>query len=228
MTGIIVLCRYSSSRLPGKILKPINGKPILKYILERLSLLNGKAPIVICTSDEPTDDRIVQYCIENGIKHFRGSLNNVAERFLSCAQHFGFSEAVRINGDNIFLDYELIEGMITQHVLNKSVFTSNVRNRTYPKGMSVEIVSIEHYAQSLPLFNEEDKEHVMTYFYRQNNLNHFFVYNKKDYGETLNFAIDTSEDFYNATQVIRLMERDHTNYKMDDIIELYRLVYEKK
>ena len=62
MTGIIILCRYNSSRLHGKIMKRINGKEILTYILERLAVLEEEYPIVVCTSIEKSDDPIVDYC----------------------------------------------------------------------------------------------------------------------------------------------------------------------
>lgn len=228
MIGIIVLCRYSSSRLPGKILKQLNGKPILQYIVERLEELNQNIPVVICTSEEPSDDIIEQYCKTNNLEIFRGPLENVAQRFLDCSKAHKFSNSVRINGDNVFLDYELVQAMITTHLSTNSLFTSNVKNRTFPKGMSVEIVDVNYYQDNINNFNEEDKEHVMTYFYRKENKRHNFVYNSEDYGKTLNFAIDTSEDFNDASAVIKLMKEPHVNYKMKEIITLYNQVYEKK
>ncbi|GGG38960.1 3-deoxy-manno-octulosonate cytidylyltransferase [Croceivirga lutea] len=228
MIGIIVLCRYSSSRLPGKILKPLNGKPILQYIIERLEKLNHNIPVVICTSNEPSDDIIEDYCKTNNLEIFRGHLENVAQRFLDCSKAHNFSSSVRINGDNVFLDYELIKSMIITHQSSHSLFTSNVKNRTFPKGMSVEIVDVNYYQNSINYFKEEDKEHVMTYFYRKENKRHNFIYNSEDYGKTLNFAIDTPQDFNNASAVIELMKDSHVNYKMKEIIQLYNQVYEKK
>ena len=79
--GAIVICRYNSSRLPGKILKKINGKPILTYIIERLKCVQNLDDFIVATSINTTDQPIVDYCIKNQIKYFRGSLENVAERF---------------------------------------------------------------------------------------------------------------------------------------------------
>mgnify|MGYP001373838092 CR=1 FL=1 len=84
MTGIIVLCRYNSSRLPGKILKEINGKTILSYIHERLSMINLNLEITIATSNLDSDDIIEDYCLKKKYKYFRGSLSNVSKRFLEC------------------------------------------------------------------------------------------------------------------------------------------------
>ena len=168
MTGIIILCRYNSSRLHGKIMKRINGKEILTYILERLAVLEEEYPIVVCTSIEKSDDPIVDYCKKNQIDYYRGDLNNVALRFLNCAQEHGFENAVRINGDNLFLDAGLIKNMILLKESSKVEFVSNVKERTFPKGISVEIVSTAFYQKEFQNFENSDLEHVMTYFYRLN------------------------------------------------------------
>ena len=228
MTGILVLCRYSSSRLRGKILKEIDHKPILQYILERLGRLNLQWPVVVCTSEEPSDNPIVSFCKDNGVDYFRGDLENVALRFMDCARGFGLKNAVRINGDNIFLDSGLIESMILEHQAGGYKFSSNVLQRTFPKGMSVEIVDVEHYLENYPHFTPEDMEHVMTYFYRQQSASYYFRFNSLNYGKTLNFAIDTQEDFNVAVRIVELMEHDHTTYDMEKIIELYRKVNGEK
>ncbi len=221
MTGIIVLCRYNSSRLPGKILREINGKQILTFIMERLANLAGRYPIVVCTSVEETDNPIVDYCKTNNISYYRGDLNNVALRFLECAKENTFDYAARINGDNIFLDAQLIEKMIKIIESKDLNFVSNVKNRTFPKGMSVEIVKTSFYEKTYPSFEENDLEHVMTYFYRTENEQTFFIYNPEKSGQILNFAIDTTQDFNNARKIIDAMENDHATYNYQDIIHLF-------
>ncbi len=164
MIGIIVLCRFNSSRLPGKILKEIDGKPILGYILESLSLLDKRYEVVVCTSKEVSDDPIAQYCKKRGVSIFRGDLHNVALRFLECCKHFEFEKAVRINGDNLFVDPMLIEKVVTEMKEGGFEFASNVKGRTFPRGISVEAILVSIYDQMYPKFSDYDKEHVMTYF----------------------------------------------------------------
>ncbi|MFX0556030.1 cytidylyltransferase domain-containing protein [Maribacter sp. CXY002] len=221
MTGIIVLCRYNSSRLPGKILKKINGKPILEYIIERLDGLKKHYPFVICTSLEKTDEPIITYCKNNNIDYYRGPLDNVALRFLDCAKKKGFDNAVRINGDNLFLDTSLILTLIEKIESKQLDFISNVKDRTYPKGMSIEIVNLKFYEKSYPLFKPEDLEHVMTYFYRGDLDNIEYVYNPKKMNSTVNLAIDTQEDFENAQLILDYMQENHTTYDYNDIINIY-------
>lgn len=222
MTGIIVLCRYNSTRLPGKILKKINGKEILGYILERLRVLGDKYPIVVCTSVEQTDDPIVAFCKKNNVQYYRGNLDNVALRFLNCAKENSFECAVRINGDNLFLDAHLISSMIAEMESDNLKFISNVKGRTFPRGMSIEIVRTAFYEESYPLFSERDHEHVMTYFYNVMDEKVQFTYSTEKSGQGLNFAIDTDEDFKNASNIICDMKKDHTQYGYREIIGLFK------
>ena len=228
MTGIIILCRYNSSRLPGKILKEINGKTILSYIYERLSMISLNLEITIATSSLESDDIIEDYCIKKKYKYFRGSLSNVSKRFLDCAVKNNYENLVRINGDNLFLDFKLIEKMIISFNKNQYEFMSNVKNRTWPKGISVEIVNTEYYKRSIKSFNKEDKEHVMTYFYRNATSKTKFIHNDIKIVSNLDFAIDTYEDFILGNKIIRKMKKNHTEYNYLDIINIANQIKNEK
>lgn len=224
MTGIIVLCRYNSTRLPGKILREIQGRSILDYIVERLAPLQRDHPVIVCTSEEHSDDKIADYCSRNNISCYRGSLDDVANRFLQCAHHYDLDKAVRINGDNVFLDAQLIGEMIRQMETDDLCFLSNVKDRTFPKGMSVEIVDTSYYKDSFPEFTKQDHEHVMTYFYRQTNECTKYIYNEDQEMAGINLAIDTEVDLRNAAQIIELMNEPHTHYGYKEIVELFQKV----
>ena len=201
----------------------------MNYIFERLDAIKDKYPIVVCTSIEDTDNPIVAFCKKNGINYFRGSLDNVASRFLNCATENNYQNAVRINGDNLFLDSKIIEDMINVIEKNDVKFVSNVKNRTFPKGMSVEIVDVDFYRKQISNFSDEDLEHVMTYFYSLDEKHTHYVYNESKYPEKINLAIDTPEDFDNARKIIKIMKKDHTAYDYKDIIKLfYKLINNEK
>ena len=218
MTGVIILCRYNSRRLPGKILKVINNKPILKYIHERLELIKSEVKIVVATSELKSDDIIEQFCKLNSIECFRGELHNVSKRFLDCAEHFNLNTAIRINGDNLFTDSNLIDEMLNYYNENTLNFLSNVKGRTWPKGISIEIVNTKFYKSNIIYFNEKDKEHVMTFFYRNKKQNVKFLKNKHKTNTKINLSIDTLNDFEFAKSIISLMEKNHTEYNFKDII----------
>ena len=225
-TGLIVLCRYNSSRLPGKILKEINGKPLLSYILERLKLSRQSDQIIVATSDQPTDDPIAEFCEKSKVAYFRGSLNNVAGRFLECAESYSLEYAIRINGDNIFTDHHIIDEMIGLAKSCNYDFVSNVEGRTFPYGMSIEILKTSFYRELYKNFDSEYfKEHVTIYLYEHpeliNNVMHF---KNKTVPEAsgLKLAVDSPEDFKFATKVINRMQSTHTDYGLKEITDLIK------
>ena len=191
--GIIVLCRLNSSRLPGKILSHINGKPLITYILERLSKSKYNGNIVIATSRNQTDQPIEDYCIKNNISYYRGSLENVSERFLKCAIQHRFDYAVRINGDNLFTDPSLIDDYCDLAISGDFDLISNVPNRTYPSGMSVEVIKVSFMRKIAANFKKKKyREHVTLYFYENLASGHFKFIENNDVPEArgLKLAID--------------------------------------
>ena len=135
-----------SKRLPGKVLKKIKGKEISKYIYERLEMTNvDKDNIIFATSNEKKDDEIAKFCYKNSYRCFRGSKNNVALRLLNCAKYYDFDAFIRINGDNVFTDKDVINEMINIFKNNKYDIVTNIPNRTFPYGTSVEIIRTKFY-----------------------------------------------------------------------------------
>src|SRR5437870_1778092 len=105
-----------SSRLPGKVLRPINGTPLLGRILDRLDHLRHRATVVVATTVEARDDAIVSYCGQRGIRIFRGSENNVLDRYYQCAMTCGFEQVIRLTADNPFVDVEELDRLIDLHL----------------------------------------------------------------------------------------------------------------
>ena len=218
--GAIIICRYNSSRLPGKILKEINGKTILSYIIERLKCVENLDDIIVATSDQKSDEPIVDYCIAEGIKFYRGSLLNVAKRFLDCSKAFNFDYSIRINGDNLFLDHSMISKMINKINENDFDMISNVKDRTFPKGISVEIINIEFYKKMFSKLNTPYlQEHVTIYFYENLKSGNFCHYINTTYpaagGSQL--SIDTEKDFNIATKIIDSFNDHHSEYGFEEI-----------
>ena len=222
--GAIVICRYNSSRLPGKILKEINGKPLISYILERLSKVENLDDFVIATSSEETDQPIIDYCEENNIKYFRGSLTDVASRFLNCAEHFGFDYAIRVNGDNLFLDSRIMSEMVKITKENNYDLVTNVKDRTFPKGVSVEILKTIFYKKKYSSFdNNYFKEHVTIYFYENEGAGNYYYYKNETCKDAagVQLAIDTLEDFRIAENILMNMSGKHTEYGFEDVYQRY-------
>lgn len=221
--GAIILSRYNSSRLPGKALMQIQGKEILQIIIERLAVVVPLENIVIATSLERTDDPIAEFASKRGYNCFRGSLQNVAERFFEAANQYNFEYAARINGDNVFVDTEVLAAMINQTAFDYD-FITNVHKRTYPKGMSIEIVKLSSYKKCLAAISADERyyEHVTSYWYESLPERVYFQYNV-DFPEAggLQFALDTKEDFENITKAFDSFSEPHINYNLGRIFSIY-------
>lgn len=222
--GFILLCRYSSSRLPGKILKEINGKTILDYIIERLTSVVQKNSLVVATSDHETDNPIEAYCKENGLSCFRGSLNNVADRFLACAKAYNIDFAFRVNGDNLFGDKPCMLKAIHLAKTGRYDFISNVHKVSFPRGMSIEAVSTKKMEEHIQHFTAYEQEHVMPYFYKhENEISHQYIYNTKAPEMAgCQLAIDTEADFELAKKILQKNPKAHLNCGVVEISEMMK------
>jgi spore coat polysaccharide biosynthesis protein SpsF len=224
--GAIILSRFSSSRLPGKALMTINGKSILQYIVERTAQVFDKKDIVLATSLDPSDDAIEAFAISAGIQCYRGSLANVAERFYNAGSGRGWDYAVRINGDNIFVDIPLLQEMKNIAETGQYDFVSNVKGRTYPKGMSIEILRLDHYNEVLEAIkNSKDyQEHVTLYMYDNDaDCNYHYVKNLSlPEAAGIQLALDTKDDFEMATNIISHFQKSHTEYNLEEVFNLYQ------
>jgi len=222
--GVVILCRFDSSRLPGKILKKINGKVALQHTYDRLTGLFDKKDIVVATSTEDSDDKIETYCAKNDIKCYRGDLLNVAQRFCNAATFHELDYAFRVNGDNILLDLTIFEEAMRFARIQKYDFISNVKNRTYPKGMSVELLRIKYFLSVLPEISRDKnlKEHVTLFLYESEKGNYHFIYNKElPEAQGIDLALDTEEDFHVISKIITLLGSKYSDYGLEDIFHVY-------
>lgn len=111
-TGIVLQARMSSSRLPGKVLKPLCGRPMLAWVVDRLRRCRHAETVILATSTGTDDDPVAALAQEMGIALFRGSLDDVLDRYVACARAYDLGAVVRATGDNPFVDPEEIDHLI--------------------------------------------------------------------------------------------------------------------
>ncbi|RLJ04181.1 MAG: acylneuraminate cytidylyltransferase, partial [Candidatus Aenigmatarchaeota archaeon] len=98
--GVVVQARMSSVRYPGKVLHKVNGKPMLEYLLESLDKCESVNRVVVATSNKNSDDAVEKFCRHIGVDHYRGSLDNVAKRFMEAIDVNKLDAFVRLSGDS--------------------------------------------------------------------------------------------------------------------------------
>ncbi|RVU42585.1 hypothetical protein EA187_15465 [Lujinxingia sediminis] len=221
--GAVVVSRYSSSRLPGKALMPLGGRPLLGFVLERLTHALPLDDIVVATSVESSDDPIARFCRAEGVSCYRGDLHDVAGRFAGAARTAGFDFAARINGDNAFVDIPTLRQMIAIARNNHLDFLSNVDGRTFPVGMSIEILRTAFYIRHLNHLTRHDHlEHVTLALYQRPHLGRrLYVYNTHHpEAAGLHLAIDELPDLIFARSLVARMHGPHTDYDLARLLQL--------
>lgn len=220
--GGIVQARMSSQRLPGKVLRPVNGKPLLQFLLERLVHAATLDTFVIATSIDESDTPIAELCGQLQVHCFRGDLGNVAQRFLDTLDIYMFDVFVRVNGDSPLLDQRLIDRGVTLLLEGGYDLITNVMPRSYPPGQSVEVIQSSAFREACRQMSEAgDFEHVTRYFYK--NPDQFKLRNFAspiDYSG-IHLAVDTGEDLRVFETLVEAMDRPHWEYTVEEIVHLY-------
>lgn len=220
--GLVVQVRMSSSRLPGKALREIAGKPMLEYQIERLLRSTIGNNLVIATSDEESDNPLEDYCVKNKVNFFRGNLHNVALRFKNLLDQYHFDAFVRISGDSPFMDQAIVDKCVDIFNSGKYDLVTNVLLRSFPKGISVEVIRKDTFLKAYDEFSSYGHfEHVTPYFYENNE--RFTLYNLEHYpvmGD-IQLSVDTPEEFERFGAIIDVMDKPHWQYTLDDVLAIY-------
>lgn len=164
--NIFIQARMSSKRFPGKILAPFNGQPIIYHLVKAAQAVSAAQSVVVLTSTHASDDPLVAYLDHLKVKVFRGDLENVFARFKQAVEHYPCDRFVRLCADSPLMDPGLIQKML--ECSNQDFdLTTNVYKRTFPKGLSVEVIKSETF---LGIENGNvdvlGLEHVTSHFYR--------------------------------------------------------------
>ena len=171
----IIHSRTSSKRFPNKVLKKLNRKEILLHVIERLKKSEYIEKITVITSTDRKDDKIIKFCKKKNITYFRGSLKNVALRYLRAAEKFKTNYFLRICSDSPFIDSKLVDKIIIRSKLKKFDLVTNIFPRTFPKGQSIEIVKTKILKSNISKFNKYELEHVTPFFYNNNKNSKYII-----------------------------------------------------
>lgn len=198
--GAIVQARMSSTRLSGKVLKELpygSGITVLQQVIRRLKKCSELDNIIIATTQKAEDDEIINIAEKENICWFRGSEENVLERYLLAAKQYGLDSIVRITGDCPCIDANIVDLCIHKYVTSNSNYASNVLTRTYPRGFDTEVLSFETLEENYRRNKIEDREHVTLYIRKNPHL--FRVAEIKAPKELeapdIRLTIDTEEDY---------------------------------
>lgn len=220
-TLIIVQARMTSTRLPGKVLLPLAGEPMLTRLIERLRRVRRADGIVVATTTNATDDPIAALCAQLGVPCHRGSEHDVLSRYADAARVHGADVVVRITSDCPLIDPALIDQTIAAFDEGGSDYVSNMLPPTWPYGMAVEVFSAAALAQAhAEATQAAEREHVTPFLYW-----HPERYRLRNVASPVDLSqhrwtVDTPEDFELVGRLFDHLMPNHPHFTQADVLAL--------
>lgn len=221
--AIIVQARMTSTRLPGKVLLPVAGQPMLSYLIERLRRVALADRVVIATTTNATDDPIVDFCAAKNVGCTRGSEHDVLSRYFEAATRFGAETIIRVTSDCPLIDPTLIDDAIDTFIraAGSYDYVSNMIEPCWPYGMAVEVLSARALAEAQAEATQPDeREHVTPFIYWRPDR-----YRIKSLTRTPNLSqhrwtVDTPEDFELVRRILETLYPHKPYFEMSDVLAL--------
>lgn len=220
----IIQARMGSTRLPGKVMKEIVGKPMLWHIVNRLSWSKLIDEIVIATTTNKEDLIIVEFAEKQGISCYAGSAEDVLDRYYQVAQKFGAEIIVRITADCPLIDPNIADKIIDNFLIDAELdYASNTLVPTYPDGLDVEVLSLNALEKAWKNANKKsEREHVTPYI--KNHPETFKLVNVKENFDlsSLRWTVDYPEDFHFIETIYKNLYVGKEIFLMGDVISLIK------
>lgn len=216
----------SSTRLPGKVLLPILGKPLLIRMIERVSSAKLIGTLIVATSTNSDDDQIEKLCKDFDIKCFRGHLTDLLDRHYQAGKIHCADAVVKVPSDCPLIDPQILDRVLKYYIDNsdKFDFVSNLHPATYPDGNDVEVMSFKALEQAWKeAVKQLEREHTTPYFWE--NPDKFRIGNVAwesglDYSTTHRWTIDYEEDYQFIKKVYEELHKISSIFGLDDILKL--------
>ena len=219
----IIQARIGSSRLPGKIMMNIGAKPILQWVIERAGSSSLIDKVIVATSVKTQDDTIEELCKRLDVGCFRGSEEDVLDRYYNAARAYKAETIVRITSDCPFVDPVVIDEIIKIHFKNKNDYTMNNTENSYPRGLDLEIFNFRTLEKTyLEAKNPYQREHVSVYIYEHPEI---FKVEIVEAGGALRrpgyrFCVDTEDDLKIVREIYTRLSESEKPVNAHNIVSL--------
>lgn len=218
MIVAILQARMTSTRLPGKVMKPILGMPMIGRHIERLNRCESLDRIVVATSRDPSDDGLAAYCESLGVRIFRGPLDDVLSRFAGAAIANGAGHVVRLTADCPLADPGVIDACVWRHVETGADYTSNTIERSYPDGLDVEVMTVAALkTMQAEAKDPYEREHVTPFLYRHPERFRIAQLVQSAQRSDRRWTVDTPEDFEFVSRVFYMLYPTNPRFGQADI-----------
>jgi len=227
--GAIVQARMSSTRLPGKVLKELpygSGITVLQQVTRRIERSEKLDDVIVATTIDPADDAIVQLCEKEGCRWFRGSVEDVLERYYLAAKENKIDVIVRVTSDCPCIDAEIVDEVIAEHFRSGADYTCSVLERTFPHGLDVEVIGFDALEEAhLKAKDPFDREHVCPYI-RISNAQKYKIHNvkapEKLHAPEIRITLDTEEDYILLCSIFDILYPKDNFFRTEDLVNLFK------
>jgi spore coat polysaccharide biosynthesis protein SpsF len=214
MVHCIIQARLGSTRLPGKVLMEIEGKPLIAYLLERLKKCQRVDNIILAIPENDAGE----FNGELVADIYTGDELDVASRFAGALKAYPCEAFVRVCGDSPLLDPKLVDEAIRLYKERQPDIACNIHPRTFPRGQCVEVVKTATFLEERVHFSDSHKEHVTSFFYERATDYEIvnFEYHKNVSKNSM--VVDTQEDFDRVKNIIGRLNGPHTDFGWQELL----------
>lgn len=221
--------RMTSSRLPGKVMLPANGKPMLDHLINRLKQVPSLDEIVLATTTNNTDKVLVDFAtVHNNVSVFRGSEDDVMSRVIGAAESAGADIIVEITGDCPIIDPLIVEQTIQMFLHNPCDYCSNVQARSYPVGMDTQVFKLDTLKRSFAMTcHKLDREHVTRHIRINPELfsQIHLIAAPDQHWPDLGLTLDEQKDYKLLKNIIEYFGNENKSFSCREILHLLRQVH---
>lgn len=219
----IIQARMSSTRLPDKVLKEIMGKPLLAYIIERVLPSKKVDKIIVATSRDHSDNPIADWCYKNNVNFFRGSQDDVLDRFYQCAicQNPIPGIIIRLTADCPLQHYMVVDFAINRFLDRNLDYFTNSFEPVYEDGFDIEVFNFKTLQKAWESANKiSEREHVTLWIRNNREFKRGF----KKYREKYKFklSVDSHNDFVLVEKILEELYNSAPLFTIDDVISLLK------
>lgn len=221
--GAVVQTRMGSTRLPGKVMMELCGKPVIRHVIDRLKQARHLDSIVIATTLEAQDDVIAAQARENGVGCFRGSESDVLSRYYYAAKENGLDIVVRITSDCPLIDPLIIDDLVKFYKSNAYDLVANISpdvvQRTFPRGLDAEVFSFKILEEAFNKASKEyQREHVTPYIYEYGSK--IYCYKSEKNYSAYRWTLDTEDDLKLIKAVYQHLYKGVHDFYLKDVLAL--------
>jgi spore coat polysaccharide biosynthesis protein SpsF len=216
----MIQARTGSTRLPGKVLKEIEGKTMLAHVVERARRAKQINEVLVATTDRAADDAILEECKRLLVKVSRGDQDDVLDRYYRAAQLAKAEAVVRITADCPLIDPEVIDKTVAAFLESKPDYASNALERTYPRGLDTEVMSFTALSRAWQEARKpHEREHVTPYIYEHpDKFKLLSVTGPEDFSSH-RWTVDTAEDL-EFVRTIYARFKGNAEFSGRDVLDL--------